>query len=287
MTEKNDIVMIKKSLKFKQILVLLTFWLLCQDSYTCNVVSYGNVLQISNDYVLPIDTLTKDGRKEIDEIKRKELKKHQEETHENEKELSKQLKKNTLKINEGQNYNLAFQEKERKSFTKENKPVVFGVRVGGNLSTLGILSDAEGECSMATSFHVGMNTDVKLIDLLHLNISLLYSQKGYKYKNFWDSERQETTKAHFIMLPVQLSFRIGAFQINAGPYLDYGLGGKIKYGRNDYETLTFNYFAPLNYGIVAGAGVNLGKHFYLGANYELGFSDYANRNITASLGFNF
>lgn len=279
--------MIKQSLKFKPILFLLTFWLLCQNSYPCNAVFVGSVLPISIGDDLPIDTLTKDGRKKINAIKRKELKIHQEETRENEKELSKQVKKNTLKIIEGQNDNPAFQENERNSFAKENKPVVFGVRAGVNLSTLGIQGDVEGKCSMATSFHVGMNTDVRLIDLLHLNISLLYSQKGYKYKNIWDSERQETTKAHFIMLPVQLSFRIGAFQINAGPYLDYGLGGKIKYGEYNEEANTFNYFNPLNFGVLAGAGVKLGKHFYLGANYELGFSDYANRNITASLGFNF
>jgi hypothetical protein len=89
------------------------------------------------------------------------------------------------------------------------------------------------------------------------------------------------------MLPVQLSLRLGFFQINAGPYLDYGIGGEIEYGRSERKTDTFNYYDALNYGIIAGAGFNLGKHFYLGADYEMGLSNYANRNIAISLGVNF
>ena len=126
-----------------------------------------------------------------------------------------------------------------------------------------------------------------MIKQLHLNTSLLFSEKGYKYEHDYDHDRQETAKAQFIMLPIQLSYRIGMLQINAGPYLEYGLGGKIEYGNRNNTYKTFNYYDALNYGIVAGAGVNMGKNFYLGANYELGLSNYANRNIAISLGYNF
>jgi hypothetical protein len=179
------------------------------------------------------------------------------------------------------------QPKQKKASPTDEKVLVFGIRAGANISSLGLNSDADGDCSMAIPFHAGLNADIRLMNPLHLNVSLLFSQKGYKYEHDWDDERQETATAQFIMLPVQLSYRIGALQINAGPYLDYGIGGTIEYGRYEREHDTFDYYDSLNYGITAGLGLQLGKSFYLGANYEIGLSDYANRNIAISLGFNF
>lgn len=179
------------------------------------------------------------------------------------------------------------EKKNQKNRTNDDNLFVFGVRAGANLASLGLKSEANGSCSMITSFHTGINADILLIKQLHLNTSLLFSEKGYKYEHDYDHDRQETAKAQFIMLPIQLSYRIGMLQINAGPYLEYGLGGKIEYGNRNNTYKTFNYYDALNYGIVAGAGVNMGKNFYLGANYELGLSNYANRNIAISLGYNF
>lgn len=178
-------------------------------------------------------------------------------------------------------------EKKRGSSTNHEKAVIFGIRAGVNLASLGLNSDVDGKCSMIASFHAGMNMDVRLIDQLHLSTSLLFSQKGYKYEHDWDSQRVETAKAQFIVLPVQLSYRIGLLQINAGPYIEYGLGGEIEYGQRGWTHDTFDYYGALNYGITAGVGVSPVKHFYLGANYEMGLSDYANRNIAISFGYNF
>lgn len=196
--------------------------------------------------------------------------------------------KNLFRKNKSQtNYhNSIVKEQKHKPSTNKEKVVVFGIRAGGNLASLSLDGDADGKCSMVMSFHAGLNMDVRLTNQLHLNTSLLFSQKGYKYEHDWDYERDETAKAQFVMLPVQLSFRIGKIQINAGPYVEYGFGGEIEYGRGwTYDT--FDYYKALNYGITAGAGFSLDKHFYLGTNYEMGLSDYANRNIAISFGYNF
>jgi hypothetical protein len=127
---------------------------------------------------------------------------------------------------------------------------------------------------------------------LHLNTGLFYSQKGYKFKCPYYLDYSETLEedatAQFFMLPLQLSLRLGRFQINAGPYAEYGVGGNIKLGYPvNNEIPTFDYYDAFNYGIVCGVGVILGKHFYIGANWESGLSDYANKNLTISLGYNF
>ena len=165
------------------------------------------------------------------------------------------------------------------------KPVAFGLRAGVNLATMAPSDEWDGSCDKITSFHAGVSADVRLGKKLSLNTALLFSQKGYKYENGY--YRSESAKAQFIMLPVQLSLRLGTFQINAGPYAEYGIGGKIEAGRNETEFDTFDYYDAFNYGISAGAGIVFAKHFYLGANYEMGLSDYANRNIAISLGYNF
>lgn len=285
--------MIKQIVNSKLALAVLAFWLLCQNMYAhpsepaISITPFPE--SVCNDYELPLDTLTKEEQKRIEATKRREEMKQQQETQDAEKVTAKEKERFVQENRSLTIYqNSTVKEKKRESSTRDDdeKAVVFGIRAGANLASLGIKGSG-GKCSMITSFHAGLNMDIRLVDLLHLNMSLLFSQKGYKYEHAVDRERQETANAQFIMLPVQLSLRLGFFQINAGPYLDYGIGGKIEYGSSGWKIDTFKYFDSLNYGIIAGAGFNLGKKFYLGANYEIGFSDYANRNIAISLGVNF
>lgn len=285
--------MIKQVEKSKTVLAILTFWLLCQNSYALQT-KFKGIFPQESDYVnscseLVIDTLTTDEKKRIDVVKNNEEMQQKKESIESELVTAKDMKKYEQEERSRVIYQekKMAQERKRKPSTNNGKAVVFGIRAGVNLASLEPNSAANGECSMITSYHAGLNLDIRLIDQLHINTSLLFSQKGYKYEHNWDRERQETTEAQFIMLPVQLSGRIGFFQINVGPYVEYGIGGEIEYGLRDRRYDTFSYYEALNYGITAGVGFNLGKHFYLGANYEMGLSDYANRNVAVSLGINF
>lgn len=268
----------KMIVSFKSILVVLTLCLICSNSYARLTTSSSCA------YEIVTDTLPDNEKKKIQENEQ------QREIWEAEQVTAKEMEwysreKNWLTMPQKQKKTPSKNKSEGDS--NEQKTVVFGIRAGANLASLGLDSDADGECSMITSFHAGVNLDIRFNDNLYLNTALLLSQKGYKYKHFYDRERQETAMAQFVMLPVQLSLRFGIFQINAGPYIEYGVGGDIEYGRNDMHHGTFNYYEPLNYGITAGAGLLIGKHFYLGGNYEMGLSDYANRNIAISLGYNF
>ena len=269
--------MVKIILSFKCFL-LLTLCLICSNSYARHI--------ISNDYIYETvtDTLPNNEKKKMQE------KEQQREKQEAEQVTAKEMErysheKNWLTMPLTQKNALSQRKRERSS--GEEKTVTFGIRGGVNLASMAPKSDAKGKCSMVTSFHAGLNLDIRFIEHLYLNTALLFSQKGYKYENNYDKERQETAKAQFVMLPVQLSLRFGILQINAGPYVEYGFGGKIEYGSSGRKYDTFDYYKPFGYGVTAGAGLLLGKHFYLGGNYEMGLSDYANRNIAISLGVNF
>lgn len=173
---------------------------------------------------------------------------------------------------------------------KDEKSVVFGIRGGVNLASLTVSDNGrDGSCSMKTSFHAGLSADIAMSSKLHLNTGLFYSQKGYEYEGYYYSSyygtMTETVTADFIMLPVQLSLRLGRFQINAGPYIEYGIGGTIETIATEKDT--FEYYDAVNYGLTLGVGITLGKRFYIGANQEMGLSDYANRTTAISLGVNF
>lgn len=267
----------KLIVSFKSIFVVSTLCLICSNSYARHTMPSSCV------YEIVTDTLPDYEKKRMQENEQ------QREIREAEQVTAKEMErysheKNWLTMPQTQKKTPSQNKWEGDS---KQKAVVFGVRGGANLASLGLKSGANGKCSMVTSFHAGVNLDIRFIDNLHLNTALLFSQKGYKYENDYDRERQETVKAQFVMLPVQLSLRLGILQINAGPYVEYGFGGEIEYGRSGRKHDTFDYYKPLNYGITAGAGLLIGKHFYLGGNYEMGLSDYANRNIAISLGVDF
>lgn len=289
--------MIKKLVKQKTFFAILMFCPMSQGTYAYQTERDCAVSQLSeyvnNGQETPLDTLTNEEKRRIEELKRDEYIKQQNETQVSDLLKAQEIERyaqdiKTHSIYKQSNIN------EKGYSSNDERAVVFGIRAGVNFASSGLNSELHGKCSMVTSFHAGLNLDIRLINHLHLNTSLLFSQKGYNYENGWDRERHETVKAQFLMLPVQLSYRIGAFQINAGPYLEYGLGGEIVYGIRGSEYGVFDYYDRLNYGLVVGLGLNLGKHFYVGGNYEFGLGNfdsglegYANRNIAVSLGINF
>lgn len=263
---------------FKSILVLLVLCPICSKSYARHAAPSRCVYELVTDSLIDIE------KKRLQENEQqREIQKTEQVTAREMEMYSRE--KNWMNMPKPQDDTPL--KSKWKGDSDEQKAVVFGIRAGVNLASLGLKNGAEGKCSTVTSFHAGVNLDIRFIDHLHLNMALLLSQKGYEYENRYDRERKETAKAQFVMLPVQLSLRIGILQINAGPYVEYGFGGDIKYGRNESKYDTFKYYEPFNYGITTGIGFMMGKHFYLGGNYEMGLSNYANRNIAISLGVNF
>ncbi len=169
-----------------------------------------------------------------------------------------------------------------------DKQFTFGIRGGANLAWTQF-EDSSDKAKMLTSFFAGVSMDIAFTEMFYVNTALLFSEKGYKYGS---GNTEYTAKAQFIELPVQASLRFGdpenvQFQINAGPYAAMGIGGKIKAEQAGNEINFFDHYNSFDFGITVGAGLLFSEHYYVGANFQLGFADYRNRNISIGIGYNF
>ena len=169
--------------------------------------------------------------------------------------------------------------------SQSDNRICFGVRAGLNMASTQF-EDKYKDVSMMTSFHLGVSLDVPFSDNFALTTALLYSSKGYKY------DKIESATAQYIDVPVQLSLRFGdidtfQFQVNAGPYIGIGIGGKIKSESSNEEVDFFKYYKSFDYGAAIGLGGLISGHFFIGVGYQLGMGKYRNRNINVSIGYNF
>lgn len=172
------------------------------------------------------------------------------------------------------------------STEKSDKPVTFGVRVGGNLSTLtGDVEDAKSRFG----FNAGMSVDVPFLKSLYLETGLYATQKGCKFGD-------EKVNPLYIEVPVLASYRYDfsndvQLRVNAGPYVAYGISGKSgdeKYFSGDYANKRFDM------GLQVGTGVTVSK-FYVGCAYEFGLTkvnkegdgSVKNGNFMFNIGYNF
>lgn len=178
-------------------------------------------------------------------------------------------------------------ERERPDQEKSTKEsiVSFGIRAGLNMATTKFADSYDGT-RMTIGFHFGVVADIKLTDMFYFTPGLLYSGKGYKY------DKIETASASYVDIPLHLSARFGdvdqlQFQVNAGPYVAMGIGGKIKSEKNDSEIDFFDYYKGFDYGLSVGGGILISCHYYVGLSLQVGFADYRNQNISIGIGYNF
>lgn len=182
---------------------------------------------------------------------------------------------------------------------KDKRSIVFGLTTGLNLATAQFGSKFKGDAGNITAFHLGLTTECRLSNKFYLNTGLLYSGKGYTYKNT-SNDIDEEGKAQYIDIPLMASLRLPLgktvkLQLNAGPYAAFCIGGNVedlwekKKGgsKNNKESFSSAY-SGFDYGLQIGIGFDIYYHFHIGANYQLGTSsDYANRNLMLGLGYRF
>lgn len=200
------------------------------------------------------------------------------------------------------------------STEKVDGGVQFGIRAGLNLANVSASEDdySYSPDSRAT-FHVGVIADIPLMESLYVQTGLFLQNKGFKIKNSDEDEGfKQTAKPMYLELPILASYRYNfsdalQLQINAGPYLAYGIGGKIK-EEFDGDSEEYDYFGSdddddsygvkrFDMGLQFGAGLTISKHYYLGVSYQLGLTNIAdgaedgyslkNKNLMISVGYNF
>lgn len=218
--------------------------------------------------------------------------------------------------------------------SSQNKPITWGVKVGVNFSnsstTVGEVSYELNEKNTKTGFQLGMTVDFKISEAFYLQSGLSLTTKGviFKETNSFISgmdtnnrrNRELNVSLSYIQLPIMGAYKVRLSSnfkivISAGPYLAYGIGGKMKFNStftylggylpNDDDLNSFGErtFKKLDFGLGTGVGLEL-KNYCLNFNYEWGSSnrnrdsynsdivilfhkEYKNRNASLTLGYKF
>ncbi len=198
----------------------------------------------------------------------------------------------------------------------------FGVKLGVlatdvNVNATSSLQDLEVPTTRKINYSGGVVLDYEFLpDLLGLRTGIEYAQKGYnvninQYKQMYNDIKEVqgdwSVALRYLQLPVNIYYKLGNFNINAGPYMAYGLGGLEKYNlevvfnddttstlegvedmipvageadtdlESQGETMLINYFNKLDYGINLGLGFSV-KNIQLNVQYQQGL-----KNITPDL----
>lgn len=207
----------------------------------------------------------------------------------------------------------------------------FGVRASMNISKASdkydgkvrdgeSKSDYEQDFKSRVGFNIGVIYDWGLSEKFYIQPGLYFTTRGGKIKeNDEDYKYKEKWNLNYLELPILASYRIALsdnvkWHINAGPYLAYGLGGKVKWEETydgDTDKGDFKAFGTadedsdeqkgglkrFDAGLSFGTGVSFDK-FYVGLTYDLGLTNIAdkdvwkdhkvrNRNFSIGVGFNF
>ncbi len=146
----------------------------------------------------------------------------------------------------------------------------FGARAGNNLSDM-IMEDLRGQSrvdkAINRTFHIGgiLEYDItKQSDILCLESGLFLSWKGTKleYGSFLNTE---TITPIYLEIPINAlyntDFGPNKFQIYLGPYIGFGIAGKIKYGVNNVSSpIKFGKSGDMkvyDFGLNMGAGIRM------------------------------
>ncbi len=161
--------------------------------------------------------------------------------------------------------------------------VSFGVKAGFSSASV---SAEEADLSRLSAWHAGAIADISLAENFSLQPQLLVSAKGAKQKGFsetieipgFPSETVEypSSKATltYIELPINFLYKheagAGKIFVGAGPYVGFGLSGKIKTDGEDDGDIKFDGKTFEEAGESDEAAMHL-KRMDAGANFLAGY----------------
>jgi hypothetical protein len=166
--------------------------------------------------------------------------------------------------------------------------ISFAVRGGVNLQNLNG-KDANGDKltnDLIIGYHAGVNVQIPIAPTFFFQPGLLFSAKGAKNSN---DELTSTYRLSYVEMPLNVVFKAllgsGYFMIGFGPYIGYGIGGKVKTegGSTSIKTdiefkslvevgdpLTVTYFKAFDAGGNIFAGYETASGIFFQLNTQLG-----------------
>ena len=167
--------------------------------------------------------------------------------------------------------------------------ISIGVKAGLNLANV-ITDDEDVDPMMLPTFQAGAVVEIGVTNALAVQTGVSLQGKGFKQEDEIFGETFKTTfNPLYLQIPAQLLYKGNNFFVGVGPYVAFGIGGKIKSsyaGESESEDITFgntedDYLAPLDFCIGAQAGVSLGA-IRIGAGYDLGLSQIIPKDARSS-----
>jgi len=180
----------------------------------------------------------------------------------------------------------------------------FGVRAGFNLTNVsesydGEKPDKDERYKFTPGFQIGVVGDYAISDAISIQPGLLFAQQGAKIGWDDDSDAKLVIGLNYLQVPINVQYKLdlgGAnLLLQAGPYLGFGLGGKLKFwdekgkrvSDDDLKKLEDeddwwkfkmggdekkHDLKGLDFGIGLGAGVQFGA-IQVGVGYNLGLAN--------------
>lgn len=178
-----------------------------------------------------------------------------------------------------------------------------GIRAGVNLADI----NADGyDGSAKLGFNLGFFYQIEAGDMVMIQPELNFMQQGSKSSSEFMGTKIETQLTiNYFQVPLMVKAVFGdrsatSFFVEAGPYLGYGLSASSKICLGDEcESETIDWendgLKRLDFGIQAGAGVNINANLFINARYVLGLANInedsnetiKNTGINIALGYRF
>lgn len=168
--------------------------------------------------------------------------------------------------------------------TNVQAQVSFGIRGGVNFSNINGRNAADDklENKLLPGFNAGVNVEIPIADQFYIQPGLLFTTKGAKWE-----DTDVKWNIGYIELPINLVFKpelgAGKMLLGFGPYVAYGVTGKVKDGDNSEDIKFESKSSAIDYAAAGGAMV---KPFDAGANVLVGyeFSNRLSAQLNAGLG---
>lgn len=233
----------------------------------------------------------------------------------------------------------------RNMFRKDpNASISYGIRAGFNLSSFrgtfvnSYIDEIDGDNSAKfktrPGFQIGAIVDIPVTYGFYIQPGLYFTTRGARfvakesetlYEIEYSASYKEIYRPFYLQVPILASFRANVtkslqVQLNTGPYLAIGLGGKEvdiedytdSAGNEEHEKDKYKFFGEskedeyhfgakrFDFGWCFGAGLTISGGFYVGIQYDLGcvnmllekewgngWGNLYNGNFAIQAGYNF
>lgn len=172
----------------------------------------------------------------------------------------------------------------------QDAKTTFGVRAGVNFQNL-TGKDANGgdlDFKMKTGFHIGVNAEIPIAPEFYVQPGLLFTTKGAKE----EITGSDDAKINISYLEVPINFLYkpelgsGKLLLGVGPYVGFGIGGKVKGNgadmdvkfKNDVKSTDYLkafYLKGLDFGGNLLVGYELSSKISAQLNAQLGMTNLA------------